>query len=131
MTKPVEMILSDALAGKHGPDVQEKAEQAVKAAVDQIGRMVGHGTIVGAAAKAFKANKGGIVSPSATFMVGNGDREHIVPHSVGFKPVGVVVEGPDGALHGKGNVIASADAAAWRPQDCAPALRRAMFGDKQ
>lgn len=129
MTEPRDMRLDDALSGKYGPDVQQKAEQAVKAAVDQIGRMFAGGTIVGDEAKKFA--KGGIISPNATFSMGPASSgEAILPHSVGFRPV-VVVEGPDGALHGKGNVIASAHASQWRPQDCAPALRRVMFGDKR
>lgn len=128
MTEPERMNLNDALAGKHGDEVREKAEAAVDAVAAQIGRMVEDGTIVGAATEKFA--KGGIVSPNATFMVGNGDRERVVPHSVDFHPK-VVVEGPDGALHGKGSVIASAHAAAWRPQDCSPNLRRVMFGDKR
>lgn len=111
MTDPEKMLLNDALAGKHGPEIKGKAEQAVDAAVAQIARMVGTGEIAGDAAKKFAS--GGLVSPNATFMVGNGDREHYMPVSIGFDPKAVV------------------DASAWRPQDCAPILRRYMFRDKQ
>lgn len=45
----------------------------------------------------------------------------------GGKVSGIVIEGPDGALHGNGNIVASAHATAWRPQDCAPRLRAIMF----
>lgn len=35
----------------------------------------------------------------------------------------VVIEDPDGVLHGNGDVIASADAAAWRLKDLPPRTR--------
>ncbi|CAN5579636.1 hypothetical protein BH10PSE14_BH10PSE14_06990 [soil metagenome] len=42
----------------------------------------------------------------------------------------IVTEGPDGRLHGNGSIIVSADASAWRPQDCAPILRRQLFRER-
>ncbi|WP_260581168.1 hypothetical protein [Sphingopyxis sp. PET50] len=81
MTEPRDMRLEDALAGKHGPEVQAKAEDAVKAAVDQLARMVGRavgGAFKGKATGARKFASGGFVKSDGLFMVGNGDREHIV-----------------------------------------------------
>lgn len=43
--------------------------------------------------------------------------------------VPVVTAGPDG-LHGKGDMIASADAYAVSPQDCAPRMRAILFGQR-
>lgn len=40
----------------------------------------------------------------------------------------VAVEGPDGQIHGGGNVIASAHADQWRPADFPPHLRQLLFG---
>lgn len=74
-------FLKDALAGKLGPEVQNKAEEAVKAAVDQLARMVGGvvgGAFKGKAAGARKFASGGVVKSGGPFMVGNGDREHIM-----------------------------------------------------
>lgn len=38
----------------------------------------------------------------------------------------VIIEAPDGVLHGNGDVIASADAAAWRPEGLPPRMRKAL-----
>lgn len=46
----------------------------------------------------------------------------------GGKVSRVVVEAPDGSLHGSGNIIAAADAYRLRPQDCAPRMRGIIFG---
>jgi hypothetical protein len=46
------------------------------------------------------------------------------------KHSGVIVQGPDGSLHGNGSVIAAADAYTVRPQDCAPRMRQIIFGDR-
>lgn len=48
-----------------------------------------------------------------------------------FAPVvtpNIVTEGPDGHLHGSGNIIASANADMWRPQDMAPRMRKIIWG---
>ena len=110
MSDQAKVGLEDALSGKHGPEIKGLAEQAVDAAPLRL-VLVERGEIAGGAAKKFAS--GGLVSPNATFMVGNGDREHLVPVSIGFDPKAVV------------------DASAWRPQDCAPILRGHMFRDKR
>lgn len=40
----------------------------------------------------------------------------------------IVIEDPDGNLHGQGPVVASADANRVRPEDCTPRLREILFG---
>lgn len=44
--------------------------------------------------------------------------------------VPVVVELPDGSLQGSGSIIACAGASMVRPQDCAPAMRAILFGQR-
>lgn len=44
------------------------------------------------------------------------------------RPVGVVIEDPDGNLHGEGNVVASAHASKVRIQDCTPRQQEILFG---
>lgn len=46
------------------------------------------------------------------------------------KHSGVIVQAPDGSLHGNGTIIAAADAYRVRPQDCAPRMRQIIFGNK-
>lgn len=40
----------------------------------------------------------------------------------------IVIEGPDGRLHGNGNIVVSADASQWRPQDMTPRMRQIISG---
>lgn len=75
-------ILEAALAGKHGPEIQKKAEDAIKAAVDQIAQEI-FGVLGPAQSAAFsgmgrKFADGGFVSPGRIAMFGNGDCEHIM-----------------------------------------------------
>lgn len=92
-------ILSDALAGKHGPRAQATAEVAVKKAVGKIADMLG-GAIGGTFAErpkvAQKFASGGVVKRGGPFIMGNDDREHVMPLPAG----GIVVNGQ-----------------AWRPVD--------------
>lgn len=46
------------------------------------------------------------------------------------KVAGIVIQAPDGSLHGDGNIIAAADAYRVRPQDCAPRMRQIIFGER-
>lgn len=59
-------------------------------------------------------------------MSGETDTRKIACGKVGS----VVIEGPDGALRGRGDIIASAAAYRVRPQDCAPRMRRILFGKR-
>lgn len=45
-------------------------------------------------------------------------------------PVNIVIEAPDGQLHGTGVVVASADAYRIRPKDVAPKLRALLFSQR-
>ncbi len=54
-----------------------------------------------------------------------GDR---APTQIAKQNFSVVVEGPDGQLHGHGNIIASAHADKWRPQDVTPRMRQIIWG---
>lgn len=76
--------LEDALAGKHGPEIQKIAEESVEGAVNSIADTLGAGKVVGGPIKGFA----------------------------------------------RGGAVVSANADAWRPQDCAPILRGHMFGDR-
>lgn len=76
------MILEDALAGKHGDEMREAAEQAVGAVADQLVRMIGDGTLIG---DPEKFANGGFIKPGTTFSIDAGN-EFILPkhYSVGF-----------------------------------------------
>lgn len=45
-----------------------------------------------------------------------------------LRKLSVSVMDPDGVLHGDGEIIAAANAACVRPQDCAPRMREILFG---
>lgn len=96
--------MEEALAGMHGDKARERAERAIRDAVEQIADMFG-------------AGGGQMISGKSELFASGGV----------FGGSGVVVEAPDGSLHGSGPVIASAHAYQVRPQDLAPIARSYVF----